>query len=99
MIVIKGKKQPYDRKDYDVGGSDWLTDGDAFASATVASVECLTTPADAALVVDLPIVSSPWIKIWTDAGTNAQKYKITVRAVTTAGRKIEFEIVITVKDE
>jgi hypothetical protein len=97
-VIITGTKQPYDRKDWDVDTSPWLVAGDSVSSATQ-TVECVGAPSDSALVVDAPIVVTPFIKVWTEGGTSLKNYKITVRFVTSQGRKLEYEIVIKVKDE
>lgn len=98
MNILNVTKQPWDRKDYDIDASQWLSDGDAIASSTK-TVQCLTNTEDAALIVDEPIVSSPRIKLWVEGGTDLEKYKITVRFTTTAGRRLECEITVFVKDE
>ena len=99
MIILTKLKQPWERKDYDVDASQWLAAGDSIVSAETPIVVCATDVTDTALVVETPIVSSPFIKLWISAGTNKKTYKITVRFTTAADRRVECEMVIKVKDE
>jgi len=98
MKILTAKKQPWERKDYDADFSEWLVEGDPVVSST-AAVECTTAPGDTALVVDDPIVSSPKVKVWVASGTDQQTYKITIRSITAADRRVECEMIIKVKEE
>jgi len=98
MIILKKQKQPWERKDYDANFSDWLVEGDPVVSST-ATVECITTPADTALTIEAPIVSSPFVKVFVAAGTDQQTYKITIRSITAADRRVECEMIIKAKEE
>ena len=98
MIILTAEKQTWERKDYDADASQWLVSGDSITAVDV-STECITTPGDAALVVDAPATfTSQEVKVWVSAGTNGKKYKITLKITTQAGRKVECEIIMKVKD-
>lgn len=98
MIILKAKKQPWESKDYDADYSEWMSAGDAIVSAIV-TVKCLTTPLDTTLLVTNVDIRPAIVKIWLNGGTDAQKYQLTVRATTQDMRRVEVEIIITVKEE
>ena len=98
MIILNARKQPWERKDYDADYQYWLADSDFVLSAT-ATVACITSPTDTALTIEVLDIRPSVVKTWLSGGTDKAKYKITIRALTNAGRGIECEIVIAVKDD
>jgi len=100
MNLGKKDKQPADVKDYPVDYTDWLAEivgGDVLESC-IATVECITDPQDAALVVDQVVVSPKSLAVWLSGGTSGQSYKVTMVTTTAGGRVDESELTIRVKD-
>lgn len=100
MILGTRFKQPVEIKDYPVDYTDWLAENaptDTMSSATTA-VACLTDPADTSLTVSNLVVSSNTVAPWLSGGTSGKRYKLTITATTTAGRKDQSEMIIIVKD-
>lgn len=99
MILEKYTKQPAERKDYDVDYTPWFLSDPADSLDDVAvSVDCLTDPVDAALVVDSVQITDRVAKLWVRGGTDRHKYKLTLLATTTVGRIDESELTFTIKD-
>lgn len=98
MILERYEKQPWERKDYDQSFQDWLNGGDMLDEVT-ASVECLSDPADTALLVDKIEFTADQVKLWIAGGTDGQRYKVTVRVTTQFNRKDEYELIFKVKDK
>lgn len=98
MILQKYEKQPAERKDYDIDFSEWLSASDDTLDEVVTRVECLTDPADEALVVDLTEMTTTRLKLWLSGGTHNYKYKITALVTTVGQRTDESELIFVVKD-
>lgn len=103
MIVGKHTKQPLEVKDYVVDISQWLAEsGDTLGNAQ-AAVVCTSRdddPAATALAVKW-IVMNPTdgqTAVWLEKGTDGERYKVTVTSITAAGRVIESEFIIKVKE-
>lgn len=91
------KKQPAERLDYDIWYANdpgeapaWLIDSDQILNAVI-------TVSDPALEVT-SIVFPNRVKLWVEAGTTGETYKITIRITTEGGRIKEDELRIRVKD-
>jgi hypothetical protein len=98
MIVLRPEKQPWDRKDYDIDYSQWLSTGDTVSSASATYV-CVEDADDVELDLDGSVtVTGTTTKVWAENGTTGRSYMITVRAITTGGRKIEAEIKLKIKE-
>lgn len=99
MIVLDVEKQPWERKLYKVSHSLWLPPTVTVVSATVASIVCLNVPADVALTNDAPlIIATPFVQVWINLGTDACKYKVTIRAICSDSSQVESEIIVRVRD-
>jgi hypothetical protein len=85
------KKQPRERKDYDITFEDELTDGDNVQSCTV-------TPDINTITVDAVYINDPRVKIWIEGGVHGVAYTFTAVATTADGRVLEGEFKITVKE-
>ena len=85
-------KQPADELDFDVPFSRWFPEDDTITTATAVS----DVPAE--LVVDSVHVSDLTVKVWLSGGEDSKTYKVTVTAVTAAGRKKETEFKLRVRD-
>ena len=103
MLVGKFVKQPADVKDYVLDVSSWLNEvSDTLLDATV-FIECTSRTDDAALTT-LALKSlvinpaSGVVAVWLERGTVNEKYKVTVRVTTAAGRLDESEFAIRMKD-
>lgn len=86
-------KQPREVLDYDITLADWLKEGDVIASAAMVDD-------DGKCTVDLveKINSNKTLRIWISGGTDANTTKQSVLITTTAGRKLEVEFTIKIKD-
>lgn len=98
MIVLRIRKQPYDKKDYEVDYAEWLGDTGDSLDSVIAVVECLTNPADTALTVFTQITTTRCV-VWAEGGTDGMSYKIGLRVDTVMGRRDEIEIICKVKDD
>lgn len=99
MILKKFSKQPAEYKDYDVDYSAWLVfDAQDSLDDVQINVECLSDPADDTMIVDRVQITSDIAKLWVRGGTHDHRYKVTILATTTVGRKDESELIFTVKD-
>ncbi len=97
MILERYTKQPSERKDYTTRYDDWLISGDTIFSAT-ATVVCLSTASNTALVVEAPVASARAVTLWVSAGTSGERYKVTVKVTTVGGRVDEYELLFNIKD-
>ena len=90
-ILASFIKQPYDRLDYDIDYSRWLSEGDEIQTVS-ASAEPST------LLIDGVVNNITWVKVWLSEGVNRTRYKVTVNVVTTDGREKQDEFTIAIKD-
>ena len=93
MIVGTFTKQPNDRLDFDVDANRWLTEYD---NDTIASVSA--TVNDPGLTLISTTHNGGIIKQWVEDGTSGVTYKVTIMMVTTAGRELEIEVKVKVKE-
>lgn len=92
------KKQPHERLDYDIDATEWI--GKDRITDAVAVVESRYRDESApALVLDDIECSWTRVKLWLSGGTSFIDYKITATITTRAGRIIEHEIVIKVREK
>ena len=100
MILDTKEKQPVEVKDYPIDYTDWLAEisgGDALSFVS-AAVVCVSDATNTALIVDKTVLSSNKTSVWLSAGTNGQKYKVTVTVQTVGGRTDQSEFYVKVKD-
>lgn len=98
MILETYTKQPAEYKDYDIDYSEWLANPADTLFDITTTVECVSTPGDAALIVQQIDMTLTVAKLWVYGGTDGQKYKITVNATTTGGRIDQSELIFKIKD-
>lgn len=94
MIVGTFEKQPSDERDIDVSFDDYLSyfsPADTIQSAT-AFADVVT------LFVDTVSWNSTAVKFWVRGGVSGKRYKVTIRVITTGGRRKEVEVVVKVRD-
>lgn len=93
MATLKLAKQPSERLFITFDFSDWLTNLplDSIASAT-ASVD------DSELVIEPPIVNSPYVKLWYSAGLDSKQYKVTIIITTVNGVIKEIDFYVRVRN-
>lgn len=86
-------KQPSEVQDYDVDFSQWLA---ALADTAVSA----TVTADTGITINSFAVNTGYglVKVWASGGTDGNKYKVTVRLTTSAGRLKEADITIRVRE-
>jgi hypothetical protein len=102
--VILGNfiKQPAETLDYDIDYSKFLTDGDTLLATGNPPVpnplDVTVSPAGLSVGPTFVINSGTYIKQWVSGGTAGVRYKITVTATSNAGRVIQHEFVVRVKD-
>lgn len=92
MATLKSK-QPREILDFDFDVSRAIGDEDAIANVTA-----FCTGPNQALVVENISWSDTIAKIWVSGGTDNMAYKITVLINTVAGREVEGEFILNVKD-
>ena len=92
MIIGTFNKQPAEVLDYAIDLTQWLASGDYAIS--------YTTTGDAGITIDSTLITDAGkgIRVWLSGGTSGVKYKIQVLFTTDAGRKKEFEFVVSVKE-
>ena len=98
MILERFTKQPAEVKDYDVDYAEWLDPKSDSLDTAVAVVTCITDPTDTALVVNTVEVDLKSVKLWVSGGTDKQRYKVTIQALTLGGRLDESELIFSIKD-
>lgn len=98
MILDRYIKQPAEVKDYDVDYSLWLTPMTDSILNAVASVVCITNPANTSFVIDQVEFTPSTVKVWVSGGTDQEKYKVSILTRTVGGRIDESELLFTVKD-
>lgn len=85
-------KQPWEELDYDFDFTKRLTAvSDTLDSATV-------TCEDLSITLLATEVDTMRVKQWVSGGTTGVKYKLTCRAITAGGRKLEKEMYVPVKE-
>ncbi len=100
MIVTTFEKQPWDEQDYGLDINPYLSEvsDDTIASAV------MTLPDGVSGEVSLGTGSlelvhqGGFVKFWVIGGVHGKKYKLTLRIVTTGGRKKEYEVMIKVRE-
>lgn len=87
-------KQPNEILDFDIDAYNELDDGDA-----ILNVQASYEGPDRALVIEKAnVIADTRIKIWTSGGTDGEKYLITIYMVTRAGRLLESEFTLSVRN-
>ena len=92
-------KQPWEESPFDMDFSGRLRDGDSLssiASVTVTNMGKVTASADA--VAANEVVSGSIAQVTLSAGDDGENYKITIRAITTSGAKVEGDGMLYVRD-
>lgn len=91
MILGTHEKQPWEVKDYDIDFGQWMAPSD-----TLQTLSAEVSPSG--LVVGDPVNNDPLVKLWVSSGVDGIKYKVTLKATTTDGRKEESEFYVKVKE-
>lgn len=102
MLIGKFTKQPVEVLDYDIDFSEFLSDGDTLVTIGDPPVPSPlnVTVSPSGLTLGLTVVrDSKVIKQWVSGGTDGQKYKITITATSNAGRVVQVEFIVRVKEE
>lgn len=97
MIIGKHTKQSREVSDYDIDFSKWLRTGETLVSGAV-TIECLTTPANTALIDSGVDVSGSALRIRLSGGTTEEAYKVTVLTTTNSGRVDESEFIVLIRE-
>lgn len=99
MILGKFTKQPAEREAYAIEYEDDLASGDTITGTPIVLIEQQGSAADPApLRTDVVDVTATRVTLWLAAGTNRLTYKITVTASTAAGRILQDEFILKIKD-
>jgi hypothetical protein len=98
MILDKKEKQPVEIKDYPIDYREWLGEVNDTISDSEASIECMTDPEDATLLIHNIAISPTGVSVWLSGGTDGQKYKVSVNVTTAAGRLDQSEFIVKVKN-
>lgn len=93
-MATRKTKQPRELLDFDFSGMRALGDEDA-----IVDVIAFFTGPDQALVIENISWTDIVAKLWISGGTDGAIYKVTVIIMTVAGRKIEGEFILAVKDK
>lgn len=92
-MSTKKTKQPHELLDFDFNGSRPLGNDD-----TISNVTATYTGPDQALVIENISWDDIRGKVWLSGGTSGKKYKVTALIQTVAGRTLESEFMLYVKD-
>ena len=102
MILGTFYKQPADTFDYDIDFSQFLSDGDTLVSAgnppIPSPLNVAVTPTGLTIGGTYVVDNGTTIKQWISGGVDGGRYKISVTATSNAGRVIQVEFVVRVKD-
>lgn len=90
-------KQPDEIEDYDTSFSEYLRDGETLASCTADAV-CVSDGTDTDLTVVGSSVSGSIARVRLSGGTDNELYKVTLSAVTSAGRTPESEFTVRIRE-
>ena len=104
MIIGRHIKQPAETLDYDCEFADFLSDGDVLMTnganpAIPAPLDVVATPSGLTLGPTWVLADGTTVKQWISGGTDGVKYKITLTVTTGAGRVVQVEFYVTVKDQ
>lgn len=86
-------KQPAEVLDYDLIGSDWLTDGDYIVGVT-----SVATPSGLTVQSSTIVNGGLDAKVWLASGTDGVTYKVTTTITTNGGRIKEKEFHLKVRE-
>ena len=93
-------KQPWDELRYDMDFSGQMRDGDDLASVSAVVVTNMGKAAGSSDVTATDeVVSGDIAQVTLSGGTDLENYKITVRAITTDGYKIEGDGMLYVREQ
>lgn len=102
MILGTFYKQPAESLDYDIDYSKFLADGDTLLSTgnppVPSPLDVSVSPEGLTLGPTFVVDSGLTIKQWVSGGVSGYRYKVTITATSNAGRVIQNEFVIRVKD-
>ena len=98
MILDRKEKQPIEIKDYPISYAEWLAEAGDTLTDVQATVECLTDPANTALVVHNLTLAPTAASVWLSGGTDGERYKVSVTVNTAGGRKDQSEFIVKVKE-
>lgn len=86
-------KQPGERRSFSIRYDDDLDEGDE-----VQQVDACTVEPGGTLTASPAMVSGQRVRVWVDGGTDGVAYKVTVKVTTTAGERLEDELIVKVKE-
>lgn len=93
-MIEKKSKQPHETLDYDFNALRPLGNDD-----TITGVTASYSGPDRLLFIERALVMDEVTpKVWLSGGTDGATYKVTILATTAAGRVIEGEFLLYVKD-
>lgn len=99
MILGRFVKQPAEREAYAIEYEDDLARGDTIAPAPQIGVALQGSGTDTApLSIDAVDVASTRVTVWISGGTVGLVYKISVTTGTVAGRILQDEFILKIKD-
>lgn len=102
MIIGTVRKQPVERRDFDIDFSEYLGEDDALLPSPLPTVGITPTGAlntDLVVVMTAAPYNSQFLKIWLVDGNDGVTYKVTVTATSAAGRIKQVEFKVKVKDD
>lgn len=98
MILGRFTKQPAENLDYDTDLAEFL-DGDTLVELGGAPSPLSVVVSPTGLTIGPTfVVGGTAVKQWLSGGTDGVTYKITSTVTTNAGRVIQYEFVVKVKD-
>lgn len=97
--VAAYRKQPAERKDYDLDYAEWLSwDPDDTLNDVFTHVFVVSGPAVEPLHVERVDITATVAKLWISGGEHGATYKVEITAHTQHGRVDQCEMKFTVKD-
>jgi hypothetical protein len=99
MLLGKFNKQPAEREAYAIEYEDDLAKGDTIAPAPLVEIVAQGAMPDTSAPVLFAVdVTATRVTLWIGGGTVRQTYKVTVTATTVAGRILQDEFILKIKD-
>lgn len=100
MIIATFEKQPWEEQDYDLDINPYLSEisGDTIASAVITLPDGVSGEVSLGTGSQQLAHQGGLVKFWVIGGIHGKKYKLTLRIVTTGGRKKEYEVMVKVKE-
>ena len=102
MVLEPSKdfKQPSERDYLGIDFSLRLATADTLASITECKCYEVESGDDkTSEMIESPVIDGNYVKFWRQGGTDEKNYQLTLKVLTTAGAKLEADLLIIVRED